>query len=135
MRTLPTLRPTQTQLQVLSKIIASQNVPLKAAADISIGANMVAARNMLMKLNLITYSPKAAALTEIGQQFAREQDIVDNSGQLTPIGNKLAMIGPDGKPLPQDQVALGADMGSTGGMGELPPMESFSDLFKNIING
>jgi hypothetical protein len=132
MCTLPTLRPTQTQLQVLAKIIASHDVPARAAADISVGPNMVAARNMLMKLNLITYVPNSAGLTDRGQQFAREQNIIDDGGQLTPVGTTLASIGADGKPSapPQPDQPASPDMGM-----DVPPMEGFSQLFKSILNG
>lgn len=142
MRLLSTLRPTQNQMIVLAKIVASQDVPARAAAEISTNTNMIAARNLLMKLNAITYTDNSASLTDIGQQLAREQNIVDESGQLTEEGNKLAASTADGKqpkeaPPAQDNSMSGMpppDMGNDLNP-PMPGMESFSPLFKNILNG
>lgn len=142
MRLLSTLRPTQNQLTVLAKIIASQDVPARAAAEISSNTNFIAARNILMKLGLITYTDAAAALTDKGTQVAQEQNIIDENGQLTDEGNALASAEANGKPskeqpqpgMDQSMGGTPPDMGLGGDIGAPPPMESFSSLFKHILN-
>lgn len=141
MRLLSTLRPTSNQLRVIAKIAASQDVPARAAAEISSSANLIAARNLLMKLNVITYTDNSATLTDIGQQLAQEQNITDEGGQLTDEGNKLAASESNGKPdkeIPaqnQEQSSMGG--GQLPGTEDLsePPMEGFSLLFKDLLNG
>lgn len=150
MRLLSTLKPTQNQLTVLAKIVANKDHPAKAASEISGSENLVSARNMLMKLNVITYSDTSAALTEKGEQLAKEQNIIDDSGNLTDEGQKLVSGDQpqQGQP-PMDDMGMGMDAGMPGGdmggmpeppmggggMGGMPGMESFSPLFKNLLRG
>lgn len=140
MHLLSTIHPTQNQLRVLAKIIVSKDKPTIAAAKISADANLVAARNLLAKLNLITFTDNNATLTDKGIKVAQDQDIADESGQITDTGAKLAAENSDGKP---DQGMPSSEAGATlpneppmSGMGDLPSlgMESFSPLFKTIIN-
>lgn len=138
MQLLTTLRPTTNQLTVLATIVANQDHPARAASEISANENLIAARNMLMKLNVIQYSANNAALTEKGQQIAKEQNITDEGGQLTDEGNKLVAAITGEQPPAEDQMGglppeppmPGGEMG-----GGLPPMEGFSSLFKNILYG
>lgn len=139
MHLLSTIRPTQNQLRVLAKIAAAQDHPTQAANEISSDANLVAARNLLMKLDAITFSGDKAQLTQKGQQLARDQNIIDDSGEMTDDGNKLAATEANGTPdetmpaptetPPQDFGAAPPDLGTT------PPMEGFSGLFKNMLIG
>lgn len=134
MHLLSTLRPTNSQLTVIAKIVANQEHPARAAAEISNNENLIAARNMLMKLNVITYSANEATLTDKGIQLAKEQGITDESGQLTDEGNKL--VTPEGSeqpPAEQDGIPPATDM--PGGIESMPGMEGFSPLFKNLIYG
>ena len=139
MHLLSTLRPTQNQMKVIAKIVASQDVPARAAAEISSNPNLIAARNLLMKLNVITFADNAATLTDKGQQLAKEQNITDESGQLTDEGNKLASSDADGKQTEeQPQPGTDQNMGAPDmGLNDLgaPPMEGFSNLFKNLLIG
>lgn len=89
MRILSAVHPTENQKRVLAKIIAAPT-PTVAAEEISNNANMVAARNMLMKLGVITFGAGEASLTDKGEQIAREENIADESGQLTDVGQQLA---------------------------------------------
>lgn len=130
MHLLNTLKPTQNQLTVIAKIIASQDVPTRAAAEISTNSNLIAARNMLMKLNIITYSDTSAALTDQGQQIARDQNIVDDSGTLTDEGNQLANTSTDKG---GEQTNSTPPSSTPDQIDIAPPMEGFSTLFKNII--
>lgn len=138
MRLLSTLRPTQNQLTVLAKIIASQEVPARAAAEISSNANLIAARNILMKLGLILYTDNSATLTDKGTQLAKEQNIIDESGQLTDEGNKLASTlanGQQSKEEPQPEIDQSMGGNPDMGLGDIgaPSMEGFSSLFKHIL--
>jgi len=141
MRLLSTLRPTQNQLRVIAKICAAKDFPARAAAEISSDTNLVAARNLLMKLNIITFTDDNAALTDIGEQVALEQNIIDDAGEMTEDGNKLAATESNGKPDEEMPAPMGEP--PMGGMppppspmgGEMPPMEGFSKLFKHILNG
>ena len=89
MRILNAVRPTETQKQILAKI-ASAATPKLAAGNIIGNQNLLSARDMLAKLGIITFSPNEAALTDAGEQLARDENIIDDSGQLTDVGNKLA---------------------------------------------
>ena len=135
MRILSTIRPTQTQLTIIAKIVASQEVPARAAAEISTNSNFIAARNILMKLGIIVYTDKSANLTEKGQMIAKEQNITNDSGQLTDEGNKLASVDSNGSAGKTQQEPAQSDMGIGPSDLDLPPMEGFSELFKTILNG
>src|SRR3972149_829856 len=90
-RMLTGIHPTENQKRVLAKIIAAPNSKV-AGEQISGNVNMVAARNMLMKLGVITVSAGTAELTDKGTQIAQDENIADASGQLTDVGNALAMF-------------------------------------------
>ena len=139
MRLLSTLHPTQNQLQVIATIISNRDHPAQAASAISANGNLIAARNMLMKLNVITYSDTSAALTQQGEQLAQEQNITDETGELTDVGQKL--LGNEEQPEDisgEEDFAPQQDMGemppAQGQAGGMPPMEGFSFLFKNLLN-
>lgn len=89
MHVLSTIRPTENQKRVLAKIISSPT-PTVAGDAISSGQGIVAARNMLMKLGLITLTNGTAAVTDRGTQVATAENIIDQGGQLTTIGKELA---------------------------------------------
>lgn len=114
MRILPSIRPTDNQRRVIARIIASPT-PAVAGEAISGDVNLVAARNMLMKLGAITYAEGQAELTDRGMQIAVEENIASETGELTPSGQKLAFTHPNGQPV-KDQ----------------PTSESFS-LLKELL--
>lgn len=149
MRILSTIHPTENQKRVLAKIAASPNSDV-AGHQISGDANLVAARNMLMKLDIITYVDGEATLTDKGQQISAEENITDETGQLTDMGKKLAYTDPDEKP-DNDMTAQqqgGPEMGMPGEMGMGTPggpemgisggnelnIESYS-ILKELLNG
>jgi hypothetical protein len=140
MRTLSTLRPTQNQQLVMALISSLKDKPAKAAVSVSTGQNMVAARNMLMKLGVITYTNSHAALTATGEQLAKDYDIIDDAGSLTDNGNQLLAAAPGYKPQPQNQQVpqptpdqVGMNAGGDFDIGSEPGMESFSNLFKTLL--
>lgn len=89
MRLMSAVHPTTNQKRVLAKIAAAPT-PVVAGTEISKDANLVAARNLLMKLGLITFADGSAEMTEKGQQVAADENIVDQSGELSSVGQELA---------------------------------------------
>lgn len=126
MSILNTLRPTTFQRQVLAHIAAAQS-PKIAAENISKNQNLVAAREILAKLGLITFSDRAATITDTGLRLAVEENITDESGELTDVGQQL--IGqiqqPQTDPMGDEQ-----SMDPMGGEGI--PMESFA-LIRTLL--
>lgn len=83
------LQLTDTQKKVIARIVAAAT-PKVAAEDISKDPNIVAARDMLIKLGVITFSEGTlAALTASGKKLATDSNIIDAAGILTDEGNKL----------------------------------------------
>ena len=132
------IHPTDNQKRVLAKIIAAPN-PKVAGEEISGNENIIAARNILMKLGVITFSAGAAELTDKGEQIAQDENIADASGQLTDVGNAL-VYGEEGAPpqqqsteMPQPQLgAMTPPLGGEPG-GNVLGMESFSPLLRELI--
>ena len=87
---LPTVRLTDTQKKVLTKI-ASAATPVVAGEQISGDQNMLAARKILVDLGLITYSDsKGAGLTDSGRQVMIDHALLDDGGELSADGEKYA---------------------------------------------
>ncbi len=85
-----TLQLTSNQKAVLAKIVAAPT-PKVAAQEISGDRGIVAARDLLIKLGLITFGEGSmAALTASGKKMAVDDDIIDDTGALTPEGKELA---------------------------------------------
>jgi hypothetical protein len=90
MKLLDTVRLSDNQKRVIAKIIAAPT-PKVAAKEISDGATMVKARDILMDLGLITVAlDDRAELTDNGRRVAQSENIADESGNLTPDGEKYA---------------------------------------------
>jgi hypothetical protein len=115
MRILDTFTPTQTQKQVLA-MIAGAATPTVAGDAISVGSNMVNARDTLSRLGFITFIGGEAILTDQGTQLATAENIIDETGALTPAGQALA----------QPQAAQPQETPAT--EPAMPPMESFAVL-------
>lgn len=80
---------TLNQKTVMAKIAAAPTEKV-AAEDISRGANLVSARDMLVRMGLITFKDATSAtLTDKGRQIAQDENIMDASGGLTDKGRKL----------------------------------------------
>jgi hypothetical protein len=137
MRIMSAVHPTANQKRVLAKIAASPT-PAVAAQEISKDANLVAARNMLMKMGVITFATGQAALTDRGTQISTEENIIDQSGQLTPAGQELAYTSSQGTP-DKDQTGKPVQQATPAGQPPTgaPPggglsLESFS-LLKELL--
>jgi hypothetical protein len=133
MRMLSTIQPTQHQLTVLAIIAANQEKPLIARKLLSHNQNLIAARNLLMQWNAVEVSTGKITLTDIGRTIAIDNNIIDDSGQLTDDGQQL---------LPTEvtkDIGEPVDIEPTGDMGlgsePLPQMEGFSDIFKSALLG
>lgn len=141
MRIMSAVHPSDNQKRVLAKIAAAPT-PKVAGEEISKDANMVAARNMLMKLQVITFNNGEAEMTQSGVQISQDEDIIDQSGQLTKTGEALAFTSPQGQPdadtsgqAQDQQPPTQAPMDPTqqaGPQGSTAPMESFS-LLKQLL--
>jgi hypothetical protein len=138
MQTLSTIHLTQNQQLVLALIASSKDKPATAAINVSTGQNLVAARNMLMKFGVISYTPSKAMLTPKGEQLAKDNDLIDDAGTITEKGNNLLATIPGQRPNAQAQqvpqpVPDQAGMNSDFDIGSEPGMESFSPLFKSLL--
>lgn len=141
MKILDTIRLSTNQKRVVAKIIAAPT-PKIAAEEISDGSNMIAARDMLMKLGIITLQMNdAAELTDKGRQLAQAENLADETGNLTPDGEKYAYTDETGgedkdvTPPPEATPAPGTDTG----MGTTPLTMSYTsggsllrELFHNM---
>lgn len=145
MRILSTIQPTANQLKVLAIIAANQEKPNLAIQQLSHDQNLIAARNMLMQWNAIEFSTKQVSLTEIGSKIASDNDIIDDSGQLTDKGQQLipaedqqSLSADNNTPIDLDMGndTLGPDMGALPPESPpTPPMEGFSSLFRAALLG
>jgi len=88
-RTLTTVRLTENQKKVMTRIVASATEVL-AAEEISKGRALVTARDLLVKLGLIEYRDGYAALTPEGEKIMKDSNLIDDMGELTEEGNKFA---------------------------------------------
>ncbi len=85
-----------TQKFVLAKLIAAET-PLVAYESVSAfdskgndGANVVAARDQLTKLGLMTYRQGDASITDVGTASMNDANLIDDTGGLTDDGNIYA---------------------------------------------
>lgn len=96
MKILTSVSLTSNQKRVLAKIAASPT-PRVAGEEISGNQNLAAARDDLAKLGAIEFVGGEASMTDKGQQLARDENIVDDGGQLTQDGEALAYTDPSGQ--------------------------------------
>jgi len=76
-----------TQKYVLAKLIASPT-PLTAYESVSNGRNVVAARDQLTGLGLMQYQENEAVISDSGMEAMREENLVDDMGNLTDEGEQ-----------------------------------------------
>ena len=97
MRITPTLKPTANQLRVLAKLAASAT-PAAALREITQTPNMVAARDALARLGLLTFDRHSAQLTDRGKAVSTLEGILDQTGVLTDVGKQFAYAPADVDP-------------------------------------
>ena len=129
---------TDSQKQVLSKVISAAT-PLMGGREARNGRQYVEATKVLINLGLMTYKNDQAEVTDAGKQVMKQENLIDDSDQLTQRGNQMKMAKPDGvltTPPPAAQnpapAAPGADSGKTDdSIFDIPSFESF-DLLKDL---
>lgn len=89
MKQLSTIVLSSNQKKVLAKIIASAT-PKLAGEAINGDRNLVAAREQLAKLGAIEFVGSEASVTDIGERLAREENLIDEMGELTTDGQAFA---------------------------------------------
>ena len=142
MHILHTINPTLNQKKVLAIIASNTEHPVIAIQQLSASPNLIAARNLLMKLNVITFTDDNVQLTDRGEQLAKDYNIIDDSGTLTDEGQQLVSDKsqqPSETP-PMENPDMGMGLGtapptSPPGNPPLPGMEGFSPLFIKMIIG
>lgn len=89
---LDTVRLTKNQKKVMTRIVSALDGdnPAQAAREASKGRSMLAARDILISLKLITADDREAAVTEEGEKIMRDQNLIDDMGELTDEGNTFA---------------------------------------------
>lgn len=88
-RVITNLDLTAAQKTVLTKIVVA-TTPKVAAQQISKGQKLIQARDLLSKLGLIDFTPISATLTPKGQDLLVDEGLADETGALTPEGEKFA---------------------------------------------
>jgi len=134
-RVLTNVRLTDYQMKVLAMIIASPE-GIAPDEDISKGPNLTSARTMLTKLGLITHDgDNKYSVSETGMKVAKDENLVDDMGELTELGNEKAYAddkqapsvsagpgGPTDEPAPDAFAQTSTEVGLPG------PSESFKFL-------
>lgn len=110
------VHPTDNQKRILA-IIASSPTSAVADQEIATNQNMIAARDLMMKMGLITVSDSEVALTDQGAQVAVDENIIDDNGQLTKMGQAYAA--PPGSTLPAEQDDNSDDLSGV----DVPPVD------------
>ncbi len=140
MKRLSTLTLNNSQQQLLAVIFANKEKPMNIASIIVKHPNLVGARKLLLSLNVIEYNEKTKQyiVNDIGRQVSLDNDIIDDSEALTEKGQQLlsSIVPTNGTQQPQS-TEFDMSMGGTAGSTDLglPPMEGFSPLFKQLLNG
>lgn len=89
-RTIGNVLLSEAQKFILTKLLLPNSTPLLGYQNISVGKNIVANRDVLVKLGMITLGDKEAEITEAGIEALRNEGLVDDSGQLTDLGERYA---------------------------------------------
>ena len=110
-RVLTTLHLSDIQKEVLCKVKASANPQLaweeiSGAAD-TVDDNFATSRDLLGNLGLLTVGDGTLEVAEQGEQVMKDENLTDESGELTEEGRALADI-PRGEGEKQEQAAAQA---------------------------
>lgn len=139
-RVLTNLRLTDHQKAVLTRAKIAQT-PRVATDNTSKNTSMVAARNQLAKLGLITFDGTNTEVTPQGEQLMKDEALIDDMGELTQAGTEVAYDdkdqedpGPDGQEPEQPQAELGSaddELGASGPKDDLS-LESTYSFIKTL---
>jgi len=89
-RTLGNVLLSEAQKFILTKLLLPDSTPLLGYQNISVGKNIVANRDILVKLGMLTLGDNEAAITDSGIEALRNEGLVDETGQLTDLGERYA---------------------------------------------
>lgn len=122
MQSNPTIHLSDTQKSVLATVKAAPTPQLgfealmKSPEDID--DNVTAARDTLADLGLITLGDGTIELTDEGEQVMQDENLTDETGELTPDGQALVITDKETEPATEPEMGMG--MGSD--MGGMPPL-------------
>lgn len=89
-RILTNVRLSQAQKFILAKLSLPESTPLTSYGQVSSGKNMVANRNVLVKLGMVIVGANEAEITETGIHAMQNENLIDDMGTLTPQGEEYA---------------------------------------------
>lgn len=87
---LTNIRLSDIQKYILAKLVLPNATPLTKYSEISGNKNLVANRDLLVKLGMIKLGANEAEITEKGLTALRNENIIDENGNLTPTGEIYA---------------------------------------------
>lgn len=87
---LTNIRLSHAQKFVLAKLTLPNLTPLTAYEHISTGKNIVANRDILIKLGMVKVGQNEAEITEKGTQALQNENLIDDMGNLTEQGEGYA---------------------------------------------
>lgn len=131
-RTLNNVLLSEAQKFILTKLLLPEATPLTSYSSISAGKNIVANRDILVKLGMLTLGDNEAEITDTGIAALKNEGLVDDSGELSDLGQRYAYAedleavekisaeqkAPDQTPAPANQQGEPPAPGSDG----TPPM-------------
>lgn len=141
-RVLTNVRLTQHQMTVLAMILAAPE-GVAPDEDISKGPNLTSARTMLQKLGMITHDgDNKYSVSETGMKVAKDENLIDDMGELTELGNEKAYANQDKAPSvsagpggPSDAPAPDAFAQTSTDVGIPGPSESFKFIGNLLSEG
>lgn len=116
-RILPSLRLTKEQSALLVKIKQAAT-PHLAKAETENGQKAIVAAGILKDLGAISIDRKGASVTSSGETLLKDEGLVDDTGNLTPIA-KQQISGEKGTAPSQSDGGMGGAGGGMGGLGGL----------------
>lgn len=87
---LTNVRLSQTQKFVLTKLVIPDSTPLTSYEQTSSEKNVVANRDILVKLGMVEVGENAVQITKKGREALRNENLVDDMGNLTEQGEQYA---------------------------------------------
>lgn len=89
-QTLRNIRLSDIQKEVLAKVHAAPNEEVAGGEILEGGRNYVGAKDILVRLGLMTFHDNEATITQTGQEVMKKLNLIDDTGQLTDEGNQYA---------------------------------------------
>ncbi len=87
---LTNVRLSQAQKFILTKLMLPNATPLTSYEQTSDGKNIVANRDVLIKLGMVQVGQNEAQITEKGQSALQNEALIDDTGNLTQEGEQYA---------------------------------------------